>query len=78
MGGSNQIRCPQVINCIILRISYVYGTYILRIWYVIEKGLTRKSKGLVLTNDTTSNCHTLLDTWCAFVGDMARTRSLRP
>ena len=25
---------------IILRISYVYGTYILRIWYVIDSGKT--------------------------------------
>ena len=25
-------------NSVILRISYVYGTYILRIWYVIDSG----------------------------------------
>ena len=28
----------QVNNSIILRISYVYVTYILRIWYVIDSG----------------------------------------
>ena len=28
----------QVNNPIILRISYVYVTYILRIWYVIDSG----------------------------------------
>ena len=30
----------QVNNPIILRISYVYITYILRIWYVIDSGKT--------------------------------------
>ena len=32
----------QVNNPIILRISYVYVTYILRIWYVIDSGKIRK------------------------------------
>ena len=38
----------QVNNPIILRISYVYVTYILRIWYVNEKGKTRGIKNLKL------------------------------
>ena len=29
---------PPVNNSVILRISYVYVTYILRIWYVIDSG----------------------------------------
>ena len=31
----------QVNNPIILRISYVYVTYILRIWYLIDSGLIK-------------------------------------
>ena len=38
----------QVNNPIILRVSYVYVTYILRIWYVNEKGKTRGIKNLEL------------------------------
>ena len=34
----------HVNNPIILRISYVYVTYILRIWYVIDNGKTRDYK----------------------------------
>ena len=33
-----KIGYSQVNNPIILRISYVYVTYILRIWYVIDSG----------------------------------------
>ena len=33
-----KIGYSQVNNSIILRISYVYVTYILRIWYVIDSG----------------------------------------
>ena len=38
------IRFSLLINSVILRISYVYVTYILRIWYVIESGKTGFSK----------------------------------
>ena len=31
-------------DCYILRISYVYVTYILRIWYVIDSGKKGKHK----------------------------------
>ena len=34
-------RDSQVNNSVILRISYVYVTYILRIWYVIDSGKIR-------------------------------------
>ena len=37
-----EIGCSHVNNPIILRISYVYVTYILRIWYVIDSGKTRE------------------------------------
>ena len=33
-----KIGHSQVNNPIIIRVSYVYVTYILRIWYVIDKG----------------------------------------
>ena len=36
--GRMKIGESLVINSIILRVSYVYVTYIIRIWYVIEKG----------------------------------------
>ena len=36
--GRKKIGYSQVNNSIILRISYVYVTYILRIWYVIDSG----------------------------------------
>ena len=39
--GRKKIGYSQVNNPIILRISYVYVTYILRIWYVIDSGKTR-------------------------------------
>ena len=32
-------------NSVILRISYVYVTYILRIWYVIDSGKTAERQG---------------------------------
>ena len=38
-----EMGCSQVNNPIILRISYVYGTYILRIWYVIDSGKIKVS-----------------------------------
>ena len=38
--GRGKIGYSQVNNSVILRISYVYVTYILRIWYVINKGKT--------------------------------------
>ena len=38
--GRRKTGYSQVNNSIILRISYVYVTYILRIWYVIDKGKT--------------------------------------
>ena len=38
-----EIGCSQVNNSIILRISYVYVTYILRIWYVIDSGKIKVS-----------------------------------
>ena len=39
--GRGKIGCSQVNNSVILRISYVYVTYILRIWYVIDSGKIR-------------------------------------
>ena len=36
--GRKKVGYSQVNNPIILRISYVYVTYILRIWYVIDSG----------------------------------------
>ena len=36
--GRGKIGYSQVNNSVILRISYVYVTYILRIWYVIDSG----------------------------------------
>ena len=42
--GRKKIGYSQVNNSIILRISYVYVTYILRILYVIESGKTRDYK----------------------------------
>ena len=33
-------------NSVILRISYVYVTYILRIWYVIDSGKTGGIRGI--------------------------------
>ena len=33
------IGCSLVINRVILRVSYVYPTYMVRISYVIDKGL---------------------------------------
>ena len=44
--GRMKIGGSLVINPIILRVSYVYVTYILRIWYVNEKGKTRGIKNL--------------------------------
>ena len=38
-----KIWYSQVNNSIILRISYVYVTYILRIWYVIDSGKIKVS-----------------------------------
>ena len=38
--GHSQVNTP-----IILRISYVYVTYILRIWYVIDKEMKRERQG---------------------------------
>ena len=35
-------------NSVILRISYVYVTYILRIWYVIDSGKTGGIRGIRL------------------------------
>ena len=35
-------------DCYILRISYVYGTYILRIWYVIDSGNDKVSSRITL------------------------------
>ena len=46
--GRMKIGGSLVINPIILRVSYVYVTYILRIWYVNEKGKTRGIKNLEL------------------------------
>ena len=46
--GRMKIGGSLVINPIILRVSYVYVTYILRIWYVNEKGKTRGVKNLEL------------------------------
>ena len=40
--GRGKIGYSQVNNSVILRISYVYVTYILRIWYVINSGKIRK------------------------------------
>ena len=40
-----EIGHSQVNNPIILRISYVYVTYILRIWYVIDKEMKRERQG---------------------------------
>ena len=37
-----KIGYSQVNNPIILRVSYVYVTYILRMWYVIDSGKIRK------------------------------------
>ena len=41
-----KIGYSQVNNPIILRISYVYVTYILRIWYVIDKEKAREEIGI--------------------------------
>ena len=38
-----EIGYSQVNNSVILRISYVYVTYILRIWYVIDSGKIKVS-----------------------------------
>ena len=38
-----KIGYSQVNNSVILRISYVYVTYILRIWYVIDSGKIGKN-----------------------------------
>ena len=43
-----EIGHSQVNNPIILRISYVYVTYILRIWYVIDSGKARGVKNFEL------------------------------
>ena len=45
--GENKMKIghSQVNNSVILRISYVYVTYILRIWYVIDSGKTASMKG---------------------------------
>ena len=37
--GGGHVRFSLVINRVILRVSYVYPTYMVRISYVIDKGL---------------------------------------
>ena len=39
-------RTVTVNNPIIIRVSYVYVTYILRIWYVIDKEQAREEIGI--------------------------------
>ena len=45
--GENKMKIghSQVNNSVILRISYVYVTYILRMSYVIDSGKTASMKG---------------------------------